>query len=86
MATGGVLMGVVITQTGTSLLMEASTARLGQESKDVSIRLQDIFDAVQRDMAFLARSPSVRQVVSVSADGADLSETAAAGGLHGPAE
>ena len=69
MAVGGILMGVVITQTGTSLLMDASTARLSQESKVVSIRLQDIFEALQRDVEFLMRSPSVRRVISNRAAG-----------------
>jgi PAS domain S-box-containing protein len=64
MALGGVLMGVVITQTGTSLLMDASTARLSQESKVVTIRLQDIFESMQRDLEFLIRSPAVRQVLN----------------------
>jgi PAS domain S-box-containing protein len=67
-ALGGLLMGFVITQTGTSLLMDASTARLSQESKVVSIRLVDIFEALERDMEFLMRSPSVRRVISSNAD------------------
>jgi len=69
MALGGVLMGVVITQTGTSLLMDASTARLSQESKVVTIRLQDIFETMQRDVEFLMRSPAVRQVLNQQASG-----------------
>jgi PAS domain S-box-containing protein len=69
MAVGGVLMGVVITQTGTSLLMDASTSRLSQESKVVSIRLQDIFEAMQRDVEFLIRSPAVRRVINPQAAG-----------------
>jgi PAS domain S-box-containing protein len=69
MALGGVLMGVVITQTGTSLLMDASTSRLSQESKVVSIRLQDIFEAMQRDVKFLIGSPAVRRVINPGAAG-----------------
>lgn len=64
MLTSGILMGIVITQSGTSLLMEASTERLAQESKVVATRLQDIFDAVQRDLEFLARSPSVQRLIN----------------------
>jgi len=69
MAVGSLLMGVVITQTGTSLLMDASTSRLSHESKVVSIRLQDIFESLQLDMEFLMRSPSVRRVISTTAAG-----------------
>lgn len=57
-------MGIVITQSGTRLLMQASADRLSQENKVVATRLQDIFDAVQRDLDFLARSPSLRWLVS----------------------
>ena len=64
-------MGIVITQSGTNLLMEASTDRLSQESKVVATRLQDIFDAVQRDLQFLARSPSVQQLVNTLETDAD---------------
>ena len=67
-ALGGLLMGFVITQNGTSLMMAASTPRLSQESKVVSIRLVDIFEALERDMEFLMRSPSVRRVISSNAD------------------
>jgi len=69
MAVGAVLMGVLITQTGTSLLMEASTARLSQESKVVTIRLQDIFETMQRDEEFLMRSPALQQVLDSEATG-----------------
>ncbi|MGB5178585.1 MAG: PAS domain S-box protein, partial [Gammaproteobacteria bacterium] len=64
MLTSSILMGIVITQSGTSLLMEASAERLSQESKVVATRLQDIFDAIQRDLEFLARSPSLRRLIS----------------------
>jgi PAS domain S-box-containing protein len=74
MALGGVLMGVVITQTGTSLLMDASTARLSQESKVVTIRLQDIFETMQRDVEFLMRSPAVRQILNHKAAGVSLEQ------------
>ena len=57
-------MGIVITQSGTNLLISASTNRLTQESKVVATRLQDIFDAVQRDLEFLARSPSLQRLVN----------------------
>lgn len=57
-------MGIVITQSGTNLLMDASTSRLAQESKVAATRLQDIIDAVQRDLEFLARSPSVLRLVT----------------------
>jgi len=67
-ALGGLLMGYVITRTGTSLLMDASTARLSQESKVVSIRLVDIYEALERDIEFLMRSPSVRRVINSKAD------------------
>jgi len=65
MVTGGVLMGIVITQSGTSLLMDASTNRLFEESKVASTRLLDIFDTAQRDLKFLAHSPSLRRLVDV---------------------
>ena len=75
-------MGIVITHSGTSLLMEASTERLTQESKVVATRLQDIFDTVQRDLEFLARSPSVHRLVNTlqgtAGDGADNSAVAQA--------
>ena len=64
MVTSSILMGIVITQSGTSLLMEASTERLSQESKVVATRLQDIFDSVQRDLEFLARSPSLQRLIN----------------------
>ncbi len=63
MVTGGILMGIVITQSGTTLLMQASTARMFEESKVATTRLQDIFDTAQRDLKFLARSPSLRHLV-----------------------
>jgi two-component system, sensor histidine kinase and response regulator len=63
MVTGGILMGIVITQSGTRLLMEASTAQMFEESKVATTRLQDIFDTAQRDLKFLARSPSLRRLV-----------------------
>ena len=71
-------MGLVITQSGTSLLMDASTNRLSQESKVVATRLQDIFDAVQRDLEFIARSPSMQQLVNIlgSSAGASGDDTA----------
>lgn len=62
-AISGILMGVAVTQSGTRLLINASTARLAQESRVVSIRLQDIFESVQRDVEFLVRSPAVTSVV-----------------------
>jgi PAS domain S-box-containing protein len=73
-------MGVVITQTGTSLLMDASTARLSQESKVVTIRLRDIFESMQRDVEFLMRSPAVRQVLNRKA--ANISMEQARGELQ----
>ncbi len=75
MVVGVLLMGFVITQTGTSLLMDASTARLSQESKVVSTRLVDIFEALERDVEFLVRSPSVLGVVNSKA-GSDAREQA----------
>jgi len=69
MAIGGILMGFAITQTGTRLLMDASSVRLSQEGKVISIRLRDILDDLQRDVEFLARSPSVRRVVEEQAGG-----------------
>jgi PAS domain S-box-containing protein len=63
-AISGILMGVAVTQSGTRLLINASTARLAQESRVVSIRLQDILESVQRDVEFLVRSPAVRAAVS----------------------
>jgi PAS domain S-box-containing protein len=66
-------MGLVITQSGTSLLMDASTNRLSQESKVVATRLQDIFDAVQRDLEFIARSPSVQRLVNILGSSAGAS-------------
>ena len=69
MVVGGLLMGVVITQTGTSLLMDASTSRLEQESKVVSIRLRDIFEALERDVEFLGRSPSLHRLINYESAG-----------------
>lgn len=65
MVTGGILMGIIITQSGTSLLMATSTARMFEESKVATTRLQDIFDNAQRDLKFLARSPSLRHLVEM---------------------
>jgi PAS domain S-box-containing protein len=63
MVTGGIMMGFVITQSGTSLLMQASTSRMFEESKVATTRLLDIFDNAQRDLKFLTRSPSLRHLV-----------------------
>lgn len=64
MIAGGVLMGIVVTQSGTGLLIEATTTRLSEEGKVAATHLLDIFDAAQRDLSFLSRSPSLRRVVS----------------------
>jgi len=63
-AVSGILIGIAVTQSGTHLLLQDSTARLAQESRVVSIRLKDILDDVQRDVGFMARSPAVRAVVN----------------------
>ncbi|MEZ5540993.1 MAG: PAS domain S-box protein [Pseudomonadota bacterium] len=60
----GILTGIAVTQSGTELLINASTSRLAQESRVASIRLRDILDDVQRDVGFLAQSPAVRAVVN----------------------
>ncbi|HUT40284.1 MAG TPA: PAS domain S-box protein [Gammaproteobacteria bacterium] len=78
-ATSAILMGIAVTQSGTHLLINASTARLAQESKVVSIRLQDIFEFVRRDIEFLVRSPAVYTVVNAMDSGAaDATEAATA--------
>lgn len=56
---GGALMGIAATQVGTSLLMQAATTQLAQESRVAATRLRDIFDSAQRELQFLARSPAV---------------------------
>ncbi len=61
---GAILMGMSITRSGTDLLVNAATERLTQENRLVSVRLQDILDAVQHDVEFLASSPAVGDVVS----------------------
>lgn len=58
-----VLMVRAITSTGTDLLVSAATQRLTQDSRLVSVRLQDIFDAVQRDVEFIAASPAIADLV-----------------------
>ncbi len=70
-------MGIVITQSGTNLLTAASTNRLTQESKVVATRLQDIFDAVQRDLEFIARSPSLLRLVNTLASAPSESDDTA---------
>jgi two-component system, sensor histidine kinase and response regulator len=59
-----ILMGLAITRSGTDLLVNAGTQRLAQESRLVSVRLQDIFDAVKSDVKFIADSPAVADLVS----------------------
>jgi PAS domain S-box-containing protein len=73
-AVSGILLGIAVTQAGTSLLIKASTERLAQESKVVSIRLQDIFEAVQRDVEFLGRSPAMHATVSAMEAGGSSAE------------
>ncbi len=58
------LMGYAVTRSGTDLLTRAATEQLAEESKIVSIRLQSILDAAQRDVMFMANSPAVRELVS----------------------
>ncbi len=58
------LMGFAVTRSGTDLLTRAATVQLVQESKVVSVRLQGILDAAQRDVIFMANSPAVRELVS----------------------
>jgi PAS domain S-box-containing protein len=78
-AVSGIITGIAVTQSGTDLLLNAFTTRLAQESKVVSIRLEDILADVQRDIGFLARSPSVRAVVTATEDVAgDPSQAVAA--------
>jgi len=57
-------MAVAVTRSGTDLLTKAATAQLTQESKVVSVRLQDILGTAQRDVVFMALSPAVREVVN----------------------
>ena len=66
------LMGFAVTRSGTDLLTRAATVQLMQESKVVSVRLQGILDAAQRDVIFMANSPAVRELVSaMEADNRD---------------
>ena len=84
-ATSAILMGIAVTQSGTHLLINASTTRLAQESKVVSIRLQDIFEFVRRDIEFLVRSPAVHAVVNAMDSGvADAAEAAVCRTGQGP--
>ncbi len=80
-ATSAILTGVAVTQSGTHLLVDASTARLAQESKVISIRLQDVFESVQRDVKFLVRSPAVRSVVNTMETGSGDADQSAAAAL-----
>lgn len=59
-----ILMAVAVTRTGTDLLTRAATVQLAQESKVVSVRLQGILGATQRDVVFMVHSPAVQEVVS----------------------
>ena len=58
------LMGFAVTRSGTDLLTRAATVHLAQESKVVSVRLQGILDAAQRDVVFMASSPAVQELVN----------------------
>jgi PAS domain S-box-containing protein len=58
------LMGFAVTRSGTDLLTTAATVHLAQESKVVSVRLQGILDATQRDVMFMVQSPAVQELVS----------------------
>ena len=58
------LMGFAVTRSGTDLLTRAATVQLAQESKVVSVRLQGILDAAQRDVIFMVNSPAVQELVS----------------------
>ncbi len=73
---GGILMGIAVTRSGTDLLIRAATVQLGQESKIASLRLQDILDTVQRDVEFIMRSPTVREVAYTLDNGRKDSEQA----------
>lgn len=75
-AVSGILMGIAVTQSGTNLLINASSDRLAQESRVASIRLRDILDDVQRDVGFLAHSPAVTAVVNTAAAAATDPEQA----------
>ncbi len=59
-----ILMGLAITRSGTDLLVNAATQRLAQQSRLVSVRLQDVLDAVQKDIRFVADSPAVAEMVT----------------------
>ena len=61
---GSLLVGYAVTRTGTDLLVRAATEHLAQESRVVSVRLQGILDAAQRDVVFMAHSPAVEGLVS----------------------
>jgi two-component system, sensor histidine kinase and response regulator len=58
-----ILMAYAVTRSGTDLLTQAATMQLAQESKIVSVRLQDILGAAERDVIFMVLSPSVQEVV-----------------------
>jgi len=73
------LMGLAITRSGTDLLLNAATTRLAQESRLVSVRLQDILDSVQRDVVFIANSPSLTDLTSILDDSSTAPEQTAAG-------
>jgi two-component system sensor histidine kinase/response regulator len=62
------IMGVAITRSGSDLLLNAATTRLAQESRLVSVRLQDTLDSVQRDVTFIANSPSLTSLTSMLDD------------------
>lgn len=65
---GGVIMGIAINRSGTSLLLHTTTAQLIQEQRVVSTRLTDILDNLQRDVEFLYLTPSVRRVIAATRD------------------
>jgi PAS domain S-box-containing protein len=59
-----ILMAVAVTRSGTDLLTKAATVQLAQESKIVSVRLQDILGIAQRDIVYMVNSPAVQEVVN----------------------
>ena len=60
-AASAVLMGLAITHSGTDLLVKAAIERLVQESRLVSVRLEDILGSARRDIEFIASSPAVNE-------------------------
>lgn len=77
---GTLIVGIVITESSSMLLIDASAKRLTYMVDSVGVRLSGIFDALRSDAAFLARTPAVRDLAHLAknetiASASDRNET-----------